>query len=146
MNRPPRPSSLWLPASTCWTESHSSPCFCQWTGTRHLLSPTNTVSSNGPNFHMAAQIQPTQQAGRGAMCTRWTCGSLGGAGLSLMGFQWQTQRTVELSSRQTVIRVTLRRKRRTARKGAKWLGIEESRVCKDIPCLSHTYLTTTKIN
>ena len=38
------------------------------------------------------------------------------------------------------------RKRSTARKGAKWLCIKESRACKDIPCLSHTYLTTTKIN
>ena len=37
-------------------------------------------------------------------------------------------------------------KRRTAPKGAKRLGIEESRVCKDILCLSHTYLTITKIN
>ena len=37
-------------------------------------------------------------------------------------------------------------KRRTARKGAKWFGIEESRVCKDIACLSHTYLITAKIN
>ena len=74
---PPRPSHplLWLLANTCWGESSSSPCF--WTGTRHLLSPTSTISTNWPNFHMAAQIQPTQQAGRGAqqagrgaMCTR----------------------------------------------------------------------------
>ena len=67
-SHPPHPSSLWLPASTCWGESRSSHCF--WTGTRHLLSPTSTVSFNGPNFLMVAQIRPTQQAGRGAMCTR----------------------------------------------------------------------------
>ena len=67
---PPRPSSLWLPASMCWGESRSSPCF--WTGTRHLLSPTSTVSTNGPNSYLAvlAQIRPTQQAGWGAMCMR----------------------------------------------------------------------------
>ena len=39
----PRPSSLWLPASTCWGEPSSFPCF--WTGTQHLLSPTSTVST-----------------------------------------------------------------------------------------------------
>ena len=32
--------------------------------------PTSTVSTNGPNFHMEAQIRPTQQPGGGAMCTR----------------------------------------------------------------------------
>ena len=105
----PHPSSLWLPASTCWGKSSSSHCF--WTGMQRLLSPTSSVSTNGPNFHMVAQICPTQQAGRGAMNTRWTCGSgsLGGASLALGGFLWQTQRTIELSSRQTVIGVLLRR-------------------------------------
>ena len=55
--------------------------------------------------------RPTQQAGGGAMCTRWTCGfgNLVGASLSLGGFRWQTHRTVELSSRKTVLGVLLRR-------------------------------------
>ena len=35
-------------------------------------------------------------------------------------------------------------KRSTARKAAKWPDIEESRVCKNIPCLSHTYFINTK--
>ena len=57
MSRPPRPSSLWLAASTCWGESRSPACFRS--GTRHLLFPSTshgTVSTNGPNFHMEAQI------------------------------------------------------------------------------------------
>ena len=75
--------------------------------------------------------------------------SLGGASLALGGFLWQTrtQRTVELNSRQTVLGVLLRRASAALRgrvqslKGAKLLGIEDSRVSKDLPCLSHTYLT-----
>ena len=34
----------------------------------------------------------------------------------------------------------------TVWKAAKCPDIEESRVCKDVPCLSHTYLISTEVN
>ena len=140
MSCPPRPSSLCLPASTCWGESSSFPCF--WTGMRHLLSSTSTISTNGPNFHMTAQIRSTQQAGRGAICTRWTCGSgsLGGASLSLGTLRWQTKRSVKLSSRQTVIGVLLRRASAHCTEGCKmtwrWRKQGVQRYATFIPYLS----------
>ena len=77
MSRPPRPmSSPILFVAPCQHVRGRNPLFresspCFWTGTRHVLFPsTSTVSTNGSNFQMAAQIRPTQQAGRGAMCTR----------------------------------------------------------------------------
>ena len=142
------PSSLWLPASTCWGESSSSPCFGK--GMQDLLSPKN--STNRPNFLMAAQnaTDSTDAAGRkGAMYTRWTCGNLGDASLSLGGFWWQIQWTVKLSSRQTLIGSRWEAQEPHFVEGCKVTSHWRKQVCKhckDIPCLSHIYLTTIKIN
>ena len=68
--------------------------------------------------------------------------------LDLWGFQWQTQKTVELSFWRTAIGVLLRRASAAmARRVSLQSDIaEKSSVCKYIPYLSHIYLLRAKIN
>ena len=127
----------------------ASPALSPVSGQEHnIYFPLQVPSAPS---HMVAQIRPKEQAGRGAMCTRWTCGSgsLGGASLAFWGLL-----VADTEARQTELqpetdshgRAVEKRKHSTVQEGAKWLSIEESRVCKYKPCLSHTYLITTKIN
>ena len=92
---PPRPSSLWLPASMCWGESRSSPV----SGREHdmIYYHPQVRSESAPMGHIPIWhhwhrfVQRSRQDGE--QCVR---------GELVAMAVWETQRTVELSSRQTV--------------------------------------------